>query len=110
MTRGKFFFIVLMAAAVLCAIFVWPTRYRDLNERADADGVMRSMRVDRWSERVEIQTEAGDWIEFAPPPPEYDARETHVGQLVGKTDQAEKDIRKMNEVVNDATKHSSPIK
>ena len=110
MTRGKFFFIVVMAAALLCAIFVWPTRYRDLNERADADGVMRSMRVDRWSERVEIQTEGGDWIEFAPPPPEYDARETHVGQLVGKTDQAEKDIRKMNEVVNDATKHASPLK
>lgn len=110
MTRGRFFLIVLMVAAGLFATFIWPTRYKHLQGRVDADGVMRSMRVDRLTERVEIESGTGEWVEFAPPPPQYDHRDTPTGHAVGKTEQAARDIRKMNEVAKDATDHPSPIK
>lgn len=110
MTKGQFFLIAFVLATVLFAAYVWPTRYRHLPSRADADGVARSVRVDRLSSRVEIETETGEWVEVAPPPPAYDHRDTPAGHAVGKAQQAGDEIRKMNEVVKDATDHPSPVK
>lgn len=109
MTKGQFFLYVFLAATVLFAVFVWPTRYRHLNSQVDADGVLRSVRVDRLSERVEIESATGEWVELAAPPPKFDHRDTPSGHAVGKTEQAAKDIRKMNEVSKKATDHPSPL-
>jgi hypothetical protein len=109
MTKGQFFGVVLLVAAVLFAVFVWPTRYRDLSPKIGSDGVAHSMRVDRLTERVEMQNASGEWVEYAPPP-EFNSMDTPTGHAVGKTNQAMDDIRKMNEVSKEATSHESPLK
>lgn len=101
MTRGKFFFYLFLIGAVVFAVFVWPTRYRQIREATPDDPSVRAMRADRLTDRVEVQNESGEWVEFAPPPPAFDPKETAVGRGASKAQQAQTDIRKMNEVAKE---------
>jgi len=102
MTAGKFFKVLFVVGALLFAIFVWPTRYKYYPGAPDEDGVAHPMRVDRITQRVDVQTADGRWEEFVPPPPSYDAKDTPTGHAVRKAERAGEDIRKMNDVAKDA--------
>lgn len=103
MTRGKFFFLVLLFASFLFAVFIWPTRYKQIQEGNPYDESIRPMRADRLTDRIEIQKTDGEWVEYAPPPPDFDPMtDTDAGRGLTKTQQAGDDIRKMNEVTQDA--------
>jgi len=103
MTARKFFFLVFLGAAAVFAIFVWPTRYKHIQEARPDDETVRPMRVDRLTDRIEIQKTTGEWVEFAPPPPDFDPLvDTEAGRGLSKTQQAGDDIRKMNEAAKDA--------
>lgn len=101
MTKGRLFFILLLVAAVVVAVFVWPTRYRYIESTESADGPTRPMRVDRITSRVEMQNGSGEWVEHVKPP-KYEKRETYVDHGVSQARQAGEDIRKMNQAAKDA--------
>lgn len=108
MTKRKFLFIVFLVAAAVFAVFVWPTRYKQLQEGREGDESFRPMRVDRLTHRVEVQRVSGEWVEHTPPPPAFDPMtDTEGGRGVSEMHQAERDIRKMNEVTNDVIKNGT---
>jgi len=97
-----------VVAAVLFAVFVWPTRYKDVGRMHDEDGVAHPLRLDRITHQTEVLSAEGQWVEYKVPRPDYDSRDTPTGAAVGKAQQAGDDIRKMNDVTQDVIKNGVP--
>jgi len=107
MTRRGFSISIFLILAILFAVFVWPTRYRPINVVPSPDqSEVVEQRVDRLTGRIEQRIAGGKWIEYAPPPPDFDPKvDTSAGREVSRAQQAGNDIRKMNEVAKKATEH-----
>ena len=62
------------------------------------------LRVDRVNGRIDRLGADGAWVEYVPPPPEYDVRrDSDAGRGINQAQRAGDDIKKMNEVAKKAT-------
>ncbi len=105
MTKRDFLVLILLAVIGLCAVYVWPTRYRMIDTPVETERSGTQMRVDRITGRIDRRQGDGPWVEYITPP-EYDVRyDSETGRAVGKVLQLGDDIKKMNEVAKKTTEH-----
>lgn len=102
MTFSRLLSILFLAAAVLFAVYVWPTRYAYEDGPAGEDGIKRELRVDRVTRRTEVRTQAGGWVDYDIKKPPVGPIDIQAERAAGQALKAGEDIRKMNEATQDA--------